>query len=54
MFFEDCGSSWIGVKSVEQAKDMLMNGYEKPLEDLKVKIDKELKNIRMWKKAKNV
>ena len=45
-------ASWVGVRSVEEAKGLLLNGWEKPLEQLKVQIDNELKTLENKKKAK--
>ena len=45
-------ADWIGVKSVEEAKGLLLNGWEKPLEELKVQIDSELRTLENRKKAK--
>ena len=47
----DNGTSWTGINSVKEAKDLFLNGWEKPIEDLKVKIDKELQSIE--KTARN-
>lgn len=45
-------ASWVGVKSVDEAKGLLLNGWEKPLEQLKVQIDKELRTLENKKKAR--
>ena len=45
-------ASWVGVGSVEEAKGLLLNGWEKPLEQLKVQIDNELRTLENKKKAR--
>lgn len=44
--------SWIGVRSVEEAKGLLLNGWEKPLEQLKVQIDNELRTLENNKRSR--
>lgn len=45
---------WVGVGSVEEAKNLFLNGWEKPLEDLKGQVDKELKTLENKRSFKPV
>lgn len=45
-------TDWVGVRSVEEAQNLFLNGWEQPLEKLKVQIDKELGNIENTKKRR--
>lgn len=48
----DGGSSWVGVNSVEQAKDMFLNGWEQNVEKMKVAFKKELNTLEHNRKPK--
>lgn len=39
------GSDWVGCKSVKEAEDMLMNGWAKKVEDMKIAFKKELATL---------
>ena len=45
-------AKWVGVRSVDEAKNLLLNGWEKPLEELKVQVDRELRTLENKKKAR--
>lgn len=47
-------AKWVGCRSVEEAKDLFLNGWERPLEQLKVQIDKELRTLENKKRTKMV
>lgn len=42
---DEHNASWVGVSKVDDAINMLLNGWEKPLEDLKVSIDENLAKL---------
>lgn len=42
---DEHSASWVGVSSVSEATNLFLNGWEKPLEKMKVQIDKELKTL---------
>lgn len=43
--FDEHDKSWMGVNSIQEAHDLLMGGWSKPLEDIKVKMEKNLRDI---------
>lgn len=45
-------ASWVGVRSVEEAKKLFLEGWEQPLERMKVQIDRELNTLENKKRAK--
>ena len=47
-------SSFIGISSVDEAKRLFLNGWERPLEQLKVQVDKELKTLENKRCSKTI
>ena len=45
-------SSFVGVSSVDEAKNLFLNGWERPLEQLKVEVDKELHTLENKRSVK--
>lgn len=51
--FYNHGSRWVGVNSVDEAKDLLINGWQKEVEKLKLSINKELDSIERKSKLRS-
>lgn len=43
--FDGNSTSWMGVNSIQEAHDLLMGGWSKPLEGIKVQMEKNLREI---------
>ena len=43
--FNDHSTAWMGVNSIQEAHDLLMNGWSKPLDGIKVEMEKNLREI---------
>lgn len=47
-------ASWVGVRSVEEAKELFLHGWERPLEQLKGQVDRELKTLENKRSIRSV